>query len=130
MQSRFARHVLTRDQEEARLAMYRAGLPDKQIAAALGLTYHAVKSWRQNRGLPAHPEPRKPRFGAGRKVQPTLPTADPVTQATATCDALAVRRGRRVTDFEPVLTVDIVSGRLTVHRPDSWWPVWRGEVAS
>ena len=128
MQSRFARHVLTRDQEEVRLAMYRAGLTDRQIAAALGLTYHAVKSWRQSRGLPAHPEPRKPAFGAGRK--PKAPTADPVTQAAATTDALAVRRGRRPVEFEPVLTVDVASGTLTVHKPSSWWPTWRGEVAS
>lgn len=130
MPNKFARHVLTRDQEEARLAMYRAGLTDRQIAAALGLTYHAVKSWRQNRGLPAHPEPRKPRFGAGSK--PKVPTADPVTQAVATCDAMAVSRARA--SRSAVLRVQIAdepgrpAGTVTA-RYDSWWPIWRGERA-
>jgi len=57
----------------------------------------------------------------------TAPAADPVTQAAATCDALVVRHGRRPVDFEPVLTVNVATGALVVHKPDSWWPVWRRE---
>lgn len=117
---------LSSEQEEARLAMWRAGLTDRQIAAALGLKRDTVKRWRQTRGLAAHPEPRRPRSGVSRK--PKAPTADPVTRAAATCDAMV--RPRRLADRPKVISVDIGTGRLTVHRPDSWWPVWKGEKAS
>lgn len=114
---------LSSEQEESRLALWRAGLTDRQIAATLGLQYNAVKRWRQSRGLAANPEPRKPRAGVSRQKEKAVSTVDPVTRAAATCDAMAAARlaGRgALTDFPVMLCVEIPTGRILVdQRP--WW---------
>lgn len=115
-------------EEEKRLALYRQGLMDKEIAAVLGVSASTVKSWRHNRGLPGHR--RRPGLsrGGGRRPRAKAGTVDPVLRAAATCDAMA--HPRRLADRPKVISVSIETGRLTVHRADSWWPVWRGRRAS
>lgn len=51
--------TLTEEEEARRMGMYRSGLTDAEIAAELGLSEKAVKSWRRRRNLPCVKRKRK-----------------------------------------------------------------------
>ena len=114
---------LSPEEDERRLALWRQGLTDREIGAILGLSRDAIASWRRARNVPAHVRPDN--RGGGRK-----PQAKRETEVTEMSVAIASRPRRPAVEFRPVIRVDIATGRLSVLRDDSWWPVWRGEEAS
>jgi len=47
--------TLAPEEESRRLALYRAGLRDGEIAARVGTLPQTILGWRRSRGLPPHP---------------------------------------------------------------------------
>lgn len=130
-------------EREQRMTLYRMGMTDAQIAAALQIPVKTVRSWRRREGLRPNCKPGRTEAGAkapaadhpwrnksqGRqnKKRPAgaakKPTADPVTQAAATCDAMTAARPaghRALTDFPVMFRVEIPTGRILVDRRP-WW---------
>lgn len=120
-------------EHQKRMTLYRLGMTDAQIAAALQVPIPTIVSWRRREGLAPNRTPRKARVttpGASHPwrhrtepAAPAAPTVDPVTQAAATCDAMAAASptGRRMsTDFPVMFRVEIPTGRILVDRRP-WW---------
>ena len=138
-------------ERQKRLTLYRMGMTDAQMAAALQLSIATIQAWRWREKLPSNRAPK--RSGAaqpapanhpwrdkhharaasrqGRQkpdppiepAAPAAPTADPVTQAAATCDAMVAAgpAGRSApTDFPVMFCVEIATGRILVDRRP-WW---------
>lgn len=123
-------------EREQRMTLYRMGMTDAQIAAALQIPVKTVRSWRRREGLRPNCKPGRTEAGAkapaadhpwrNRRQDPKhpvgVPTVDAVTQAAATCDAMVVRpTGRKApTDFPVMFRVEIPTGRILVDRRP-WW---------
>ena len=125
-------------EHEKRMTLYKLGMTDAQIAAALQVPIPTIVSWRRREGLapnrapnsgaakaaPAdHPWRDKRRQRQDPKRPVGVPTVDAVTQAAATCDAMAAARlaeHRALTDFPVMLRVEIPTGRILVDRRP-WW---------
>jgi len=52
--------MLTPDQDAHRMALYRHGLTDREIAELEGINIRTVGEWRRRRGLPFNPTPHLP----------------------------------------------------------------------
>ncbi|MGE5593795.1 MAG: hypothetical protein ACM3X3_08975 [Betaproteobacteria bacterium] len=130
-------------EHQERLTLYKLGMTDAQIAAALQVPIPTIVSWRRREGLAPNRAPRKARVTtpaanhpwrdrwqrrqkpepSAEVAAPAAPTVDPVTRAAATCDAMAAARpaGRgALTDFPVMLRVEIPTGRILVDRRP-WW---------
>lgn len=51
--------MLPNEEHERRMALYRDGLNDREIADQVHVTTEAITFWRKNHGLPAHNQHRK-----------------------------------------------------------------------
>lgn len=100
--------------DEDRLAMYRAGLTDAELARLWGISPLGVKSWRQDRGLKANRGPR-----ADKGVKRGSRTLAHFTPAPLELPE-ELRLPREPREWRTMLHVDIATGRVTENRLP-WW---------
>ena len=96
-------------EHEKRMTLYRMGMTDAQIAAALQIPVQSVRSWRRREGL--HPNPKR---RARKRRRPTIPGGP------------RIRAGRmKSASPAPKRSPPPTPSRRPQPRATRWWPQGR-----